>query len=200
MVRFKLILFLLIVNSIFLVHGQEDSTLAFTSLVNTAYGDLNKDGLSDIAVVTQDTLHENAPYRLEIYFKEQNSDLKLIASTTKAIEPEFPNGREYNILDGGFSQLRIKNGVLWIENEFTRGHMEHKFRFQNNHFELIGYSFVNVTAGQITIIDYNLSTGRRIEKSGMISDDTYKTTLDKIIKLEQLPTLNEFEPFEKELY
>ncbi len=184
----------------YVVIGQKDSSYSFIVHVNTVYGDLNKDGLIDVATVTQDTLNENAPYKLDIFFKQPNGDLKLITSSIKAIGPQFPNGRESHTWGDGFGQLSIHNGVLWIETGFIRGHMEHKFRYQNDKFELIGYSFANVTAGQITIIDYNLSTGKRIVKEGAISDDDYKVTEDKIIKLNPLPSLDEFEPYVNDLY
>ena len=183
-----------------IVIGQKEASYSFNVHVNTVYGDLNKDGLIDVATVTQDTLNEYAPYKLGIFFQQLNGDLKLITSSIKAIEPQFPNGRESHRWGNGFGQLSIHNGVLWIETGFIRGHMEHKFRYQNNKFELIGYSYANVTAGQITIIDYNLSTGKRIEKEGNISDDDYKVTVDKIIKLNPLPSLDEFEPYLNDLY
>lgn len=195
----KAVLFLfMIVTSI--VTGQNEASYSFNVHVNTVYGDLNKDGRIDVATVTQDTLNEYAPYKLDIFFQQLNGDLKLITSSIKAIEPQFPNGRESHLWGNGFGQLSIHNGVLWIETGFIRGHMEHKFRYQNNKFELIGYSYANVTAGQITIIDYNLSTGKRIEKEGNISDDDYKVTVDKIIKLNPLPSLDAFEPYLNDLY
>lgn len=196
----KLKLFVLAVLPCFIGLSQHDSTTNFNVHVNTVYGDLNKDGLLDVAMVRQDTLHENAPYLLEVFFKQSNGDLQLIVSSLKAINPQFPEGRDAFMHGIGFGKLSIHNGVLWIENGFIRGHMEHKFRYQNNQFELIGYSYVDVMAGQIDIIDYNLSTGRRIEKEGMIGEDGYKVTMDKIMKLNPLPTLNDFEPFSHNLY
>ena len=56
--------------------------------------------------------------------------------------------------------------------------MEHKFRYQNVRFELIGFSYANVEHGILQLIDYNLSTGRRIEKECPISSDTFKVKLD----------------------
>lgn len=182
------------------IESAVDTEYKFNTVISTVYGDLNKDGILDVATVRQDTLHENAPYLLEVFLKQLNGDLQLIVSSSKAIEPQFPDGRDAFMHGIGFDQISIQKGVLWIEVGFIRGHMEHKFRFQNNQFELIGYSYVDVMAGQIDIIDYNLSTGRRIEKVGMIGEDGYKVTMDKIIKLNPLPTLNDFEPFAHSLY
>lgn len=164
----------------------------FKTLVTTAYGDLNKDGLEDLAIVTQDTIHELAPYCLEVFFRQANNDLKLIVSTTKAIPPQFPNGREYYQRENEFDDLSIEQGVLWIITSFIRGGEEHQFKFQNDHFELIGYSFAYVERSTQSLIDYNLSTGRRIEKEGLISEDTNQVTLDKIVKIFPLPSLESF--------
>ena len=166
----------------------------FKVLIIAVYGDLNKDGIEDVAIVTQDTIHKNAPYRLEVFFRQVNNDLKLIVSTTIAIPPEFPYGKEQHIWGYGFDELSINKGVLWIHTGFIRGHEEHKFRFQNGQFELIGFSYTNVEGSTLSIIDYNLSTGRRIEKEGLISDDDWPIVLDTIIKLNSLPTLAEFDP------
>jgi hypothetical protein len=173
---------------------------SFNDVISTVEGDLNKDGIIDLSIVKQDTLHENAPYKLEIFFGRENGDFKLIVSTTKAIQPQFPNGREHHMWGNGFGELSIHNGVLWIETGFIRGHMEHKFRYQNNSFELIGYSYVNADFGTIKIVDYNLSTGKRIEKEGAIGSDEYTVTLDKVIKLNPLPKLDEFEQYANDLY
>lgn len=171
----------------------------FNTVISTVAGDLNKDGLVDLAIITQDTTCPTQQYLLEIFFTQRNGDKKLIVSSIKAIEARFPEGRdEYK--SNGYSTLSIHNGVLWIETGFIRGHMEHKFRYQNDRFELIGYSYADINAGQIEIIDYNLSTGKRIEKQGTIGDDTYTVTMDKFIRLNPLPDLKEFEPYENQLY
>lgn len=180
-----------------LIAYNDDS---FNDVISRVEGDLNKDGIIDLAIVKQDTLHEKAPYKLEVFFGQENGDLKLIVSTTKAIQPQFPNGREHHMWGNGFGGLSIHNGVLWIETGFIRGHMEHKFRYQNNSFELIGYSYVNADFGTIKIVDYNLSTGKRIEKEGEISSDEYTITVDKIIKLNPLPKLDEFEQYANDLF
>ena len=197
MMKGLLILNILIASFAF---GQNDSTYNFNIHVNTVYGDLNNDGLIDVATVFQDTLHENSPYKLEVFFKQKNGDFILIVSSVKAIEPQFPNGKENHMWGNGFDQVSIQNGVLWIEIGFTRGHMEHKFRYQNDRFELVGYSYVNADFGTIYIVDYNLSTGKRIEKKGAIGDDIYVITMDKVIKLDHLPSLSEFEPYVNDLY
>ena len=57
-------------------------------------GDLNHDGIDDKAIVTQDTLHEMAPYRFQVFFVDKDGFSKLIVTTSKLIEPQYPIGRE----------------------------------------------------------------------------------------------------------
>ena len=200
MIVMKLLFFLLL--SPFTTSSQIDQTeLSFTELVSTAYGDINNDGIMDIAMVTQDTLNEFAPYRLEIFFTQVNGDKKLIVHTEKAIQPQFPNGRDQHTWGNGFGELSIHNGVLWIESGLIRGHFEHKFRYQNNKFELIGYTYVNSDGlGKMYLIDYNLSTGKRIETIDHYSSHEPEERVEKIIKLNPLPDLLNFEQYSNELY
>ena len=170
----------------------------FHKLIQKAYGDLNKDKIPDLVIVTQDTISETAPYRIEVYFTEKDSTRTKIISSTTAILEQYPNGRD-GMKDGGFYQVEIKKGVLWIEEEFIRGHMEHKFRFQNNKFELIGFHFVDGGSCCIQIIDFNLSTGKRIEENGTIDQEK----LDKKVttrKISPLPNLADFEVLSGEYY
>ena len=62
----------------------------FTHKIMEISGDLNKDSLTDKVIVTQDTLNENAPYKLQIFFKEPSGQSKLIVTSIKIIEPQYP--------------------------------------------------------------------------------------------------------------
>lgn len=100
-------------------------------------------------------------------------------------------------LGNGFDRLSIPNGVLWTETAFIRGHMEHKFRYQNNKFELIGYTYVNSDGlvGKMYLVDYNLSTGRRIEILDCYDSEEPEGRVEKIIKLNPLPDIFNFEQY-----
>jgi hypothetical protein len=170
----------------------------YTKIISSVTGDLNKDGILDQVVVKEDTMAFTDPYQLQVYFGQENGDFKWILSATKAVISPYPDGKDGLNTGIQFSKVSIHIGVLWIETEMTRGHMQHKFRYQNGRFELIGFSYANVDHDILYLIDYNLSTGRRIEKECSISSDNFKVTLDKTIKINPLPSLQDFEPLTTE--
>jgi len=173
----------------------------FNYEVTKVTGDLNKDNLADKVIVSQDTLNDRAPYRLQIFFAQPDGSFTLIVSSIKIIEPQYPDGRNGFRSGNGFSGITIKNGVISINNELLRGHYEHKFRFQNGSFELIGFSEISSDGqGVITTIDFNLLTGIRIEKSERYDMDKILSNRKKKILIRPLPKLQNVKPFETELY
>ena len=161
---------------------------------------MNKDSLPDKVIVTQDTLNENAPYRLQVFFKETNGQFKLIVTTTKIIEPQYPDGRDGYRTDD-FSDVTINKGVLSVYFQLLRGHCEHKFRYQNGNFELIGFSEAYSDGqGVMSTNDFNLSTGIRIEKSERYDIEKILSYKKKKILIRPLPKLQDITPFENELY
>ncbi|RUT72024.1 hypothetical protein D0817_04870 [Flavobacterium cupreum] len=179
--------------------AQKDN---FNKKIIKVNGDLNKDGLADYVLVSQDTLSDNAPYLLEIYFAESNGHFKRVLSSVKAIDPAFPEGRKGYYNGNAFSDITIKKGILSINNELLRGHYEHKFRYQHNNFELIGFSEV-YSDGQGTMgtIDFNLSTGIRIKKTEPYGEDDFPVTkTQKKIIIRPLPKLKDFAPFKTEYF
>lgn len=173
----------------------------FDHKIMEVIGDLNKDNLPDKVIVTQDTLNENAPYRLQVFFKEPNGEFKLIVTTTKIIEPQYPNGRNSYQTGNGFSSITIENGILSVNFKLLRGHFVHKFRFQNGNFELIGFSEAYSDGlGVMTIIDFNLSTGVRIEKSERYDTDKVLSNTKKKIMIRPLPKLQDITPMKNRLY
>ena len=173
----------------------------FDHEIREVAGDLNNDNFLDKVIVTQDTLNKTAPYRLQVFFKEPDGQFKLIVTSTKIIEPQYPNGRDGYSTGNGFSDVTIKDGVLSVNFELLRGHFEHKFRYQNGNFELIGFSKVNSGGrGVMTTTDFNLSTGIRIEKSILYDTDKVVSNTKQKILIRPLPRLKDLTPMENELY
>ncbi len=178
-----------------------DSKDSFNGPVMEIKGDLNKDGLDDKVIVTQDTINEKSPYKIRIFFAEPDGKFKLIVSSTKLIEAQYPDGKNGYKTGTIFSDITIKNGVLIVNTELIRGYYEHKFRFQNGNFELIGFYKIYADGfSEDQTIDFNLLTGIRIEKTENYQTDEVIRKTKKKILIRPLPKLQDVIPFENELY
>ena len=138
---------------------------------------------------------------MQIYFKDSLGKFKIVTSTTKLIESTFKPSSDYFQKGVLFSNLKIVKGILIVSIDLLRGHYEHKFRYQNGNFELIGFSIISSDAvGNVESTDFNLSTGIRIVKKGRIEEDKMKVIYKGKIFLKPLPKLKDVVPFEKEYY
>lgn len=166
----------------------------YRNIVYDIKGDLNKDGLADKVVVRENGKDSKHPYLLEIFFKNVDGSYKKVLRSTKAVTPKFPAGGE--ISDVNLENLEIKNGLLIFTNQLIRGNYVHKFRFQNGNFELIGFTANNASAGYIEYVDYNLSTGVKINKHTDYQTDKILMYKKSIERLKLLPKLQDFEALE----
>ncbi|NRS90631.1 hypothetical protein HNQ02_003577 [Flavobacterium sp. 7E] len=173
----------------------------FNFKITEVKGDLNNDKLDDKVIVMQDTVSEIAPFRLEIFFVNSKGDYKRMATSTKIIAPQHPNGRDGFLSGNSLENITIKKNILIVNYGLLRGNLVHKFRFQNGNFELIGYSAAYLDNPEIIrIIDFNLSTGIRVEKLGKVGSDEVKIKPTKKIVIRPLPKIEDVEPFENDLY
>lgn len=180
----------LVINSMF----SQEKKSNYNSVVYKIYGDLNKDNLPDMVIVKEDTSNKRRHNLLEIFFQTKKGSYQKVLSSTKAVMERFPYGdeRTETILE----DLKIKNGVLIFTNQLIKANLTHKFRYQNGEFELIGFSSNNASSGYLESVDYNLSTGEKIEKhTDYETDKILKLTKTKE-KLSVLPKLKDFSPFE----
>ncbi|MCV9931584.1 hypothetical protein OIU80_04765 [Flavobacterium sp. LS1R47] len=198
----KAILFLLVFITSSLIAQKNNQKDKFVVQIKKVKGDLNKDNLADLVVVTQDTINEKAPYKVEVFFAQPNGAFKQIVSTTKAIDNQYPEGKNGYYNGNSFYDITIEKGILTIKNELTRGNFEHKFRYQNNNFELIGFSEVYSDGqGTMGMVDFNLSTGIRVSSTERYDDSNEKPTkTQKKILIRPLPKLQNFAPFTTEFY
>ena len=159
---------------------MEDFVPKHWSAIMKVDGDLNKDSLADTALIVEqenpenisvteynDTLNTN-PRALLVLFKQENGTYKLAAKNDKGfIEPPKESSSLLDPLEEG--DINIKNNTLRLRFQyfFSAGswyitNVEYVFRYQNNHFELIGVetnSFHRAT-GEETIVSFNLSTNK----------------------------------------
>jgi len=196
-----LMLAILVVLHLDSVALADTSVFNFSHLVMAVEGDLNRDNWMDKVVVTQDTINAHGPFKLEVFFKEPDGQFRLVVTSNKIIEPQYPNGRHGLNTGNEFSDVVIKNGVLIVNFGLLRGHYEHKFRFQNGNFELIGFSMVYSDGhGVMTTTDFNLSTGIRTVKTERYDTDKVLSNKKEKRLIRPLPKLQDVVPMEKELY
>lgn len=186
------LLFLLLFLPVINVFAQQESS--FDRIVITKNGEINNDELLDQIVVTQDTISEFKPYRLEIYFGTKKGGEKLILRTDKAIQPDFPVGKE-NILTGeGFYGIELKDHILTIKHVLSRGFKEHKFKFRNGKFEMIEYNYIK-SDGRRKIFYESIYFDKLLRKTKTVSyinDRVLEENEDKL-SLEFIRTLEDLD-------
>ena len=192
----KLVFFLFLLLPVQLF--AQNNKAQFSHKILEVSGDLNKDRLADKVVVTQDTIQESAPFRLQIFLAQPDGTDQLFVTTTNLIEPQYPNGRSGFTSGSSLADISIKNNVLTVSFDLIRGTFTYKFRLQNDNFELIGYNEAQVNGGQIYSIDFNLSTGIKIGKTGNIGSDKIISNAKRKVLIRPLPKIQDLIPFEND--
>ncbi|EPL7677147.1 hypothetical protein CMT42_01380 [Elizabethkingia anophelis] len=166
-----------------------------TVISQSVKGDLNKDGIPDLATVKATKNNDITTYILEIYFLDKEGNKKLEVNTASAIEASQDG------TGGSLENIEIVKGTLHINYSFLRGQSKHIFRYQNNRFELIGFSYgASDGQGHITEVEFNLSTGRYIRKLSNYETGDTESEENKIVKIKPLPNLKNFEPYRSKYF
>lgn len=187
--------------------------------LSSAFGDLNKDGMEDLAFVIQGTdpqyLLSNEGLGTEkvnlntrvlaIYFKDAQSEKfeKQVQSNEFILLKESPT------MDEPFEGIEItKNGVLKINfrlwssaGTWSMSNDTYQFRYQNNHFTLIGYDSYEGNRASGDTIDYSMNflTRKMSITQGNFSSDKPYSVEWKNFKLDKLKTLESLKrPYEWE--
>ncbi|SOD18328.1 hypothetical protein [Pedobacter xixiisoli] len=182
-------------------------------LIAEAKGDLNKDGLEDVALVIENTNPKNIinnsgklgdpelntnPRCLLVAFKKPNGWYELFAKNTTFIPP--PNAEDAPCLLDPFGEngyMEIVKGLLKIhfQNFYSCGaweiyNFEYIFRYQHQKFELIGYnkSSMHRSSGEQTNTTVNFSTLKMNYTSGSnaFKDSARPKTIWKNLKPKRL--------------
>jgi hypothetical protein len=186
-------------------------------LIAEAKGDLNKDGLIDVALVIEntdpknfisnadrlggDTLNTNPRYVL-VAFKMKNGLYEMVAKNASFIPTQ--NSTQSPCLTDPFGEngsIEIAKGLLSIhfQNFYSCGaweiyNFDYIFRYQNQKFELIGYnkSSMHRSSGEQTSTTLNFSTMKMNYTNGTnaFKDGGKPKTTWKTIKPRKLLELN----------
>lgn len=190
------------------------------TILDNAYGDLNKDGSKDAAIVIQhrdsvslvnsleDTVLTQPRILLILFKKPSENSLQLVEQSNS-----FILKYENSAMDDPYQELAINNGILEIKYHlfYNMGswyvtNTVYKFRYQKKQFILIGadnFSFHRATH-DFENYSYNFLTKKRALTKGNDNKGTKKTTW-KSLNISKFKTLKTFiEPFtwevEKDMY
>nr|WP_295873381.1 hypothetical protein [uncultured Chitinophaga sp.] len=166
----------------------------YNVFICAANGDLNKDNISDSVVVMHDSTSAEKPYRLQVLFGRPDGQYQLAATSETAILPDGGEGAHDAI---NLDSVLVSKGVLTVRISLLRGTAEYLYRYQHQHFELIGYSRTESDGqGMIISEEYNLSTGR-YTRSGEPYDGEERETFhtDTVIPIRPLPVMDTLVPF-----
>jgi len=174
-------------------------------ILTEIYGDLDRDAVNEKVVVKElkDTADDGKQRELIIYKKDQDN-WKVMVSSRKAILGSESGG----MMGDAFSskEISIENGILIIGHDggsSWKWNTVHKYRFQNQNLELIGYE---TSFGKICEyweeFDYNLSTGKiiyiktteicdddGIQKESQTVRETFRKKLQKIPNIQTINTI-----------
>ncbi|MBE8715163.1 hypothetical protein [Sphingobacterium hungaricum] len=189
MIKLSLISFIFILlNSSIL--AQEIPVPENYSIIQSAKGDLDKDGQDELVVAYETKINrqteESTPRELIIY-KLVDKQWTILEKSKNALY----GNRDGGMMGDPFGQLAIKDGILLIDqnggSSWKWGHTD-KYRYQNGAFILIGYTSVSGKPCEYwTNIDFNLSTGELViekeyEKCTDADQEIYKTENETFFK------------------
>lgn len=196
----KVIALLILFFAFVVIYSQKKETIDnFNCVIRKSVGDLNEDGISDRVIITMDTINKTKPLKLQVFLSQPNGKIKLFFSSTEIIEAMYPIGKNGEYNGTQIPDVYIEEGKLQLD-FYIKGNSRYEFKFKNKVFELINFSYVNWDGTNISETNFNLLTGEYTKRVEI--HETSEVTLDikKEIKINPLPQLKGFKPFEKELY
>lgn len=184
-------------------------------IISQVNGDLNKDGIKDLAVIIEKNDASNIlkneglgvpslninPREILVFFKDEENNYRLIEKNAMGFihsenDEESTCLADPLMIDGG---IKISNNILIIHFNYwlSCGSWEvndssYKFRFQSNSFELIGFdhfSFNRATTEE-TRTSINFSTKKKEVTIGLNqSEESKPKTTKSTIKVNELYNL-----------
>lgn len=185
----KSILCFLTVTLNILCFSQKEFQPDGATVIETVDGDLDGDLIPEKVIVynTKDTTEYGNIREIQI-LKKVNQKWTILEKSRNAILKSNDGG----MMGDPYQTTEIKDGILMITqaggSSWKWGYTD-KYRFQNGHFELIGYSSGSGKPEEYwTDIDFNLSTGKlifekEVENRKEYGDSRKETVIKKGIKL-----------------
>ena len=132
------------------------------TIITEKYGDLDGDKIDEKVVVynTSELGDAGTVREIQLFKKNETNQWTLWKSSKNAIRQSNEGGQRGE----PFEDISIKNGVLEIYHSggtSWRWYYTDKYKFQNNEFQLIGYTHTyGKECENFTTVDVNISTGK----------------------------------------
>lgn len=185
----KKMLFVLSVTGSTLCFAQKEFQPAGSTIIETADGDLDGDQIPEKVIIynTKDK-NESGDIREIQILKKINGKWTILEKSRNAVLESEAGG----MMGDPYQNTTIEKGILMITqaggSSWRWGNTD-KYRFQNGHFELIGYfSEYGKPEEYSTEVDFNLSTGqlnfkKDVENTEEYGPSTKETYIKKGLKL-----------------
>ena len=170
-------------------------------ILTQASGDLTKDGVDEkVLVLNTGEIGEMGEERVLLVFQIENGGWKMIHRASGPIMPSEHGG----VMGDPLQTVRVEKGAIVIKHfggSRAKWNHTHRFRLQNDKWELIGVTLVTEDACiEKETFDYNLSSGRvTYSHVGQVCENGEPRTREIfskagfVSKMNPLPQMNAFE-------
>lgn len=173
----------------------------YTSLVQKEVGDLNHDKRNDRIMVEMDLKDETRPLRLQIFLSQPDKKLKLVVSSTKIIEPQYPTEKKGEHNGNPIPDFFIEEGVLRMLTDIDNRKSSYEFRLKHDNFELIKISRVLWDGKETTSeTEIDLIKGTKSEYDRDFSPNKKNIKNTKLKPIKTLPKIQDLSFSDLEKY
>ncbi|MDM1556867.1 hypothetical protein HX126_20135 [Chryseobacterium indologenes] len=187
----SIVIFLLLANAN--LYSQKNVNKgSYTYLIQEEVGDLNNDKRNDKIMVEMDVKDVTGPLRVQIFLSQPDKKLKMIVSSTKLIESQYPANKKGEHNGNPIPGLFIEDGKLKMLTNINNRKSSYEFRLNKNNFELVKISRV-IWDGKDTTFEtrIDLIAKTKIEYEQVTGSEKLLNKKKKEIKISALPKIQD---------
>ncbi len=164
----------------------------FTFLVQKELGDINHDNLTDKVMVEMDENSETRPVRVQIFLSQPDKKLKLIVSSTRLIENEYPTYNKGKHNGNTIPDFIVEDGNLKMLTDINDRKSSYEFKCHQNDCKLIKILRV-IWDGKNTTseTEIDLLAQTKVEFDQELGSDKILNKRKKKIKINSLPKIQD---------
>ncbi|SDJ92238.1 hypothetical protein [Chryseobacterium jejuense] len=174
------------------LYSQKANKNNYTSLIQEEVGDLNNDKRDDRIMVEMDVKDETGPLRVQIFLSQPDQKFKMIVSSTKLIESQYPANKKGEHNGNPIPGLFIEDGKLKMLTNINDRKSSYEFRLNKNNFELVKISRV-IWDGRDTTFEtrIDLIAKTKVEYEQVTGSEKLLNKRKKEIKINALPKIQD---------